>query len=218
MAAFADSVGALPNRDVAELLAGDYPLLLEAASIDAVRDHLPQALEAGKDAVVLSVGALTDGQFLARIRQQAAAAGRRVYVPSGAIFGLDNLKAAGIAGLRRLLLKTTKPPRALGLPGETAARLVFSGTAAEAVSRFPKNINVSAALGLAAGREPEVELWVDPAITGNRHEILAEGHFGRVAICTDNLPSPNNPATSYLAALSVLALLVSLEDPIRIGT
>ncbi len=218
MAAFARSSGASPCRDVAELLAADYPLLVEAASIQAVRDHLPQALAAGKDVVVLSVGALADEGFLGAVRAQAGDAGRRIYVPSGAIFGLDNLKAARVAGLSRLLLKTTKPPRALGMAEETGRCRIFSGTAGEAIRRFPRNINVSSALGLAAGMEPQVEIWVDPAVTGNRHEILAEGHFGRATICTDNLPSPDNPATSYLAALSVLALLRSLDDPVRVGT
>jgi aspartate dehydrogenase len=72
--------------------------------------------------------------------------------------------------------------------------------------------------GLAAGREPDVELWVDPAATSNRHEIFAAGDFGEVTIRTDNRPSPDNPATSYLAALSVLTLLQDLDDPVRVGT
>jgi predicted dinucleotide-utilizing enzyme len=39
-----------------------------------------------------------------------------------------------------------------------------------------------------------------------------------VSIRTDNLPSPDNPATSYLAALSVLTLLKDLDDPLQVGT
>jgi aspartate dehydrogenase len=33
-----------------------------------------------------------------------------------------------------------------------------------------------------------------------------------------NVPSPGNPATSYLAALSILSLLNNLSDPITVGT
>jgi aspartate dehydrogenase len=109
-------------------------------------------------------------------------------------------------------------PRALAITDKSELQCVFRGKASEAVRLFPRNINVSAALGLATWVEPDVELWADPAVTSNRHEIEAIGEFGRVTICTENLPSPDNPATSYLAALSVLALLANLDDPIRVGT
>jgi aspartate dehydrogenase len=215
---FGRRTGAEACEDIEALLACDFPVLVEAASGQAVRHYLPRALACGKDVVVLSVGALLDPAFQDQVRAEAHRAGRRLYVPSGAIFGLDNLKVARLAPLERLVLRTTKHPRALGLdPGEQR-RCLFRGPASEAVRRFPKNINVSAALGLAAGIEPEVELWADPQARSNRHEIEAKGAFGSVSIRTDNLPSPDNPATSYLAALSVLTLLKDLDDPLQVGT
>jgi aspartate dehydrogenase len=215
---FGERTGAQACDDIETLLAGDFPVLVEAASVQAVRDHLPRALDSGKDVVVLSVGALLDRAFHDEVCTRARGAGRKVYVPSGAVFGLDNLKVARVSPLERLVLRTTKPPRALGLPADAPRRCLFRGPAAEAVRQFPKNINVSAALGLAAGVEPEVELWADPAASSNRHEIEASGAFGSVAIRTDNLPSPDNPATSYLAALSVLTLLKDLDEPLQVGT
>lgn len=215
---YASRTGAIACADLGELLASDYALLVEAASPAAVRECLPGALEQGRDVVVLSVGALCDAGFLDQVRALAGHLRRTIHVPSGAVFGLDNIKVARISGLERLLLRTTKAPRSLGMNDVTGRQCVFRGKAGEAVRRFPKNINVSAALGLAAGREPDVELWVDPAATSNRHEILAVGDFGEVTIRTDNRPSPDNPATSYLAALSVLTLLRDLDDPVRVGT
>jgi aspartate dehydrogenase len=100
----------------------------------------------------------------------------------------------------------------------TTRTCVFRGPASEALRQYPRNINVSAALALATGMEPQVEIWADPAVRSNQHEIEAQGEFGRVAITTDNVPSPDNPATSYLAALSVLTLLSDLADPVRVGT
>jgi aspartate dehydrogenase len=218
MQAFGDSTGARTCEGIEALLDSDFQVLVEAASIQAAADHLSRALECGKDVVVLSVGALMDRSFRDAVRDQARRCGRRVYVPSGAVFGLDNLKVARVAPLEKLVLKTTKHPRALGL-GEGAERsCLFQGPASEAVRQFPKNINVSAALGLAAGIEPQVELWADPAASSNRHEIEASGAFGSVSIHTENLPSPDNPATSYLAALSVLTLLKDLDDPLQVGT
>ncbi|MEN8129740.1 MAG: aspartate dehydrogenase [Pseudomonadota bacterium] len=218
MESYAKRVSAKCCPDIDSFLEADYPLLVEAASIDAVHDHLLDALARSKDAVVMSVGALADRSFLAKVREAAIAYGRRVYVPSGAIFGLDNIKVARICGIERLVLRTTKAPHTLGVADDSKRICVFRGKAAEAVRRFPRNVNVAAALGLAAGVEPVVELWADPSVTSNRHEIEAVGAFGTVSIIINNLPSPDNPATSYLAALSVLTLLKDLDDPLVVGT
>ncbi len=217
-AQYAELTGARPCPDAGSLLDADYPLLVEAASAAAVREHLYAALSRAKDVVVLSVGALLDPSFLRGARQIAAAKGCRIHIPSGAVFGLDNIKVARVSRLERLLLRSTKPPRALGMSDCRTRMCVFRGPASEAVKHYPRNINVSASLALAAGMEPEVEIWADPAVSSNRHEIEAQGEFGRVAIATDNVPSPDNPATSYLAALSVLTLLRDLADPVMVGT
>jgi aspartate dehydrogenase len=140
-----------------------------------------------------------------------------VYIPSGAIIGLDNLKIGQIARIDRLMLRTTKNPRSLGIEADRKM-LIFKGKANDCIKQFPKNINVAVALELAAGREAEVELWVDPDVDRNIHEVLVEGEFGEITICVRNMPSPENPATSYLAALSILTLLRNLENPIKIGT
>ena len=195
----------------------DVDLVVEAASVRAVRAHGEAVLEAGRDFVVMSVGALADTSFLARLRAAAVAARRRVYIPSGAVMGLDNLKVGRIGGIDRLVLRTTKNPASLGL-ALTERTLVFKGQANECIKAFPKNINVSVAIALAAGREVEVELFADPAVDRNIHELTAEGAFGDAYIRIRNVPSPDNPATSYLAALSILVLLRDLAEPIVVGT
>jgi predicted dinucleotide-utilizing enzyme len=95
--------------------AADVDLVVEAASVGAVRTHGEAVLGAGKDFVVMSVGALADPAYLSRLREAAVAAGRRVYIPSGAVMGLDNLKIGRIGGIDRLVLRTTKSPASLGL-------------------------------------------------------------------------------------------------------
>jgi predicted dinucleotide-utilizing enzyme len=97
-------------------------------------------------------------------------------------------------------------------------RLIFSGKANDCIRAFPKNVNVSVAMSLAAGRDADVELWVDPAVDRNVHELFVEGDFGEAQIRVTNVPSPDNQATSYLAALSILSLLEKMDDPIVIGT
>lgn len=209
--------GARVHEDFNTFVADTIDLVVEAASVQAVREFAIPVLREGKDLVVLSVGALSDSSFYQAVEQTARDHACRVYIPSGAIAGLDNAKVGRFARIDRLLLKTTKSPQSLGIAAEER-RLVFKGKANECIKEFPRNVNVSVALSLAAGKEVDVELWADPSADRIVHEIQIEGEFGEISVCVRNLPSPDNPATSYLAALSILTLLHSLEDPIVVGT
>ena len=209
--------GAKVYRDFPSFVRSGIDIVVEAASVAAVKEHAEEILANGKDLVVLSVGALADNGFRDRITALAAAKGRRIHVPSGAILGLDNLKVGQIAPIRKLLLRTTKSPESLNIRADRRM-MIFHGKANDCIREFPKNINVAVALGLAAGREADVEIWIDPAVDRNIHEIVAEGDFGEVFIRVSNVPSRDNPATSYLAALSILTLLKNLDAPLVVGT
>jgi aspartate dehydrogenase len=209
--------GAAVFPDFASFVRADLDIIVEAASVAAVRDHAEEILSNGKDLVILSVGALADRPFRDRIISLAREKGRRIHVPSGAILGLDNLKVGQIAPIKKLLLRTTKNPESLSLRAGKRM-MIFSGKANDCIREFPKNINVAVALGLAAGRDADVEIWSDPDVDRNIHEIIAEGSFGEIFIRVSNVPSPDNPATSYLAALSILTLLKNLKEPLVVGT
>jgi len=209
--------GATAYRDFDSFVASDIDIVVEAASVSAARAHAIEVLSHKKDMIIMSVGALTDPGFRDECRRTALAHGRKIYIPSGAIFGLDNLKIGRISRVSRLLLRTTKSPASLGIEAGTR-RQIFSGKANECIKAFPKNVNVSVAMSLAAGQDTDVELWVDPAVDRNVHELFFEGDFGETYIKVTNFPSPDNPATSYLAALSILSLLEKIVDPIVVGT
>jgi len=198
-------------------IAADMDIVVEAASVSAVKNHASEVLSHNKDLVVMSVGALADPVFREEIQKTALLSGHKVYIPSGAIFGLDNLKIGRISKISRLLLRTTKSPESLGIASDSR-RMIFSGKANECIKAFPKNVNVSVAMSLAAGQDTDVELWIDPAVDRNVHELFVEGDFGETYIKVTNFPSPDNPATSYLAALSILSLLEDLNSPIVVGT
>ena len=200
-----------------EFLKAEIDLVVEAASVAAAREHAQEILQHNKDLVIMSVGALTDPRFREELVATARRTKTKIHVPSGAIFGLDNIKVGQISPIKKLLLKTTKSPQSLGLSTTTKER-IFAGKAHECIKSYPKNVNVSIALGLAAGEDADVELWVDPATNKNIHEIFFEGSFGETHITVTNVPSPDNPATSYLAALSILTLLKNLDSPLVIGT
>ena len=159
-----------------------------------------------------------------------AASQKAVPAVARAISGLDALKSARAGRIERVTLTTTKNPSGLrGAPYIMENRIdldslsgptqIFSGSAIEAVKAFPANVNVAATLYLAAGeKEVLVKVIADPNITVNRHEIEVEGDFGRFFTRVENVPSPRNPKTSYLAALSAISTLRSIVEPIKIGT
>lgn len=213
----AEKCGAAPCIEFENFLNQDYDIVVEAASVPAVIKYAEDILKGGKDIVILSVGALANDNFKNHLIDTASRFGRKIYIPSGAISGLDNIKIGQITGFSKLILKTTKSAASLGIKCKEKV-LIFEGRANECIKKYPKNINVAIALGLAAGREAEVELWIDPDIDRNMHEVIAEGDFGEISIRISNVPSPDNPATSYMAALSILTLLKNIDSPIIIGT
>lgn len=205
------------HYDFDNFIRDEFEILVEAASVGAVLQYGETALQRGKDLVALSVGAFADRGFRNRLEVLAGSLGRKIRIPSGALFGLDNLKIGQVSALDRLVLRTTKHPAAFGLQTQERT-LLFEGSAEECIRHYPRNVNVAVALSLAAERPVAVQLWADPAVTRNTHEIHIAGAFGETTILTQNLPSPDNPSTSYLAALSIITLLKNLDRPLVVGT
>ncbi len=206
-------------------------LVIECASTAAVREHGLSVLESGKDLMVLSAGAFADQGLLERFINAASANNCKIYIPSGAIAGLDGLKSASIAHIDRVMITTTKNPEGLkgapyivknniDLESFHEKTLLFEGSADDAIAAFPANINVAVSLGIAGTgtRNTQVRVFVDPQATSNIHEISVEGAFGRLTCCVENIPSPDNPRTSFLAALSAVATLKKIAEPLQIGT
>ncbi len=206
-------------------------LFIEAASQTAAKSLSKTIVESRKDLLLMSVGALADEALLSHLLNAAITHGTHIYVPSGAIAGIDAIKSVK-ATLESVKLTTTKNPRALagapffntsdiGLDSIKEKKLVYEGTAADAVSKFPANINVAAILALAGIgiHETKVRIVADPHITVNQHQIEAVGAFGEMVITVRNVPSPDNPKTSLLAVLSAVECLRSICEPgIKIGT
>ncbi len=216
---------------VATTLAGAIAksdLVVEAASGQVSYDIASRALAKGKDVLVMSIGGILGREkklFQIASRQKA-----RLLFPSGAIAGIDGIKAMSVAGIRSVVLKTSKPPRGLAgasyvvenhiaLDGLTAPKRIFEGVATDAVKSFPQNINVVALLSLATAGQPvpRVEIWADPGIRRNIHEISVIGEAGDLLIRCENLPSPENPKTSYLAILSAARVIADVCQAVRIG-
>ncbi len=203
-------------------------LVIEAASYKAVQPLVKEVLKRHKSVLVMSVGGLLGSKKAVKILKKGRG---KIFLPSGAIAGIDGLLAAGMGKIKMVSLTTKKPPRAfagapflksrhISLEKIKEEKLLFRGTANQAVKAFPQNINVAALLSLA-GIGPQktiVKIYASPFLKRNIHQVEVEGDFGRMVTITENVPSPGNPKTSYLATLAPAALLKKMADTLKIGT
>lgn len=194
-------------------------IVVEAATVEAAALYLKEVVTHKKDLVVSSIGVFREMLFLEEVQTLAESAGTQIFLPSGAIGGLDVLQSAKAAGgLEQVQLTTRKSPASLGIEADSE-RIIFEGSAYEAIEKFPKNVNVAMTLALAGigVEKTRVRIIVDPAIGRNTHTIDAEGEFGKLHLQVENNPMPSNPKTSLLAALSILAVLQNKDGALKIG-
>ena len=209
----------------------EIDLIIEAATKEAVKDIAEKALDHGKNLLIMSAGAFTDKNLYNVLSDKAEKNNLKIYIPSGAIIGLDGVKSASVDKLYRVEIVSTKNPKSLvGAPyliennidisNLKVPKTVFNGNAEDAIKGFPKNVNVAVILSLAGlgVKETRVKIIADPKAKRTQHEIKAEGDFGKLHAITQNNLHPENPKTSYLAPLSAIRLLKKISEPIQIGT
>lgn len=203
-----------------DLLDARPDLVVEVAGPSALQSHAPGCLAQGCDLVAASVGALMDAPLRTRLWAAARQGKSRLLVPSGALGGLDYLRAARRVGTVRVNYRGCKPVAAwrgtaaeslIDLQAVDQRTVFFRGDAEEAALRFPQNANVVAALALAV-EDPSavtVELVADPSATANRHELTAHGAAGTIELSVENSPLPANPKSSRVTAFSILETVAS---------
>ncbi|MBD7985984.1 aspartate dehydrogenase [Sporosarcina sp. Sa2YVA2] len=198
----------------------DLDLIIECATIDVARKYSRRIVK-HTNLLLISIGVLADTYFADELEKFAKENGQKVFLPSGAIGGLDVIKAAQVAGeLDSVTLTSRKPAKALTDKTLLEEKIVFEGFADDAIAKFPKNANVAIALSLAGlgARKTNVKIIADPIATKNIHHIEAEGGFGQFEVTITNNPSPDNAKTSYLTALSILSVLHSIEKTVVINS
>jgi aspartate dehydrogenase len=204
-------------------------LVIEAALADSSWDIAKRVLSCGRDIMIMSVGGIVS--HMDELSKLSHYYNAKVYIPSGAISGIDALKAASVGKIKSVILTTRKNPlsfegvkfvraRKLNLGKIKKDTILFSGTAAQAMRFFPQNINVAGILSIAGiGRfNTRVKIIASPTEKRNIHEIQIESSAGKIFTRTENILHPDNPKTSYLAVLSAVATLKQILQPVRIGT
>jgi aspartate dehydrogenase len=204
-------------------------LVIEAAHVNCSLDVARKAVSRGKDVMIMSVGGVVNG--FSGLSKAAAANNSRIYIPSGAIAGIDALKAASLGKIRKVVLTTRKNPRSfkgvkyiidkkIDLGRIKKDTVLFYGSAREAMKLFPQNINVAGILSLAGigPARTKVRIIASPDASRNIHEIEIDSQAGRITSRTENVLHPENPKTSYLAVLSAAAALKQILAASRVGT
>lgn len=190
-------------------------LFIECAGVEAARQYGPSIINAGKDLLLVSVGAVADPDLRKTLFENGPG---RTYITNGAIGGLDLLAAAAITGLDTASLTTSKRPETLVRPwmsdaeaerirDATAPVTVFTGNVTDAIAKFPDSLNVAVALAHTTGlwRETKVYLIADPETSRTQHEVAASGRAGTYRISIENEPMSENPASSAIVSDSVLS-------------
>lgn len=220
-----------PEFDVPQVdfpvLARDCDLIVECLPASVVPTLAAEVFRHGRDMIVISSAALL---LYPEILEAQKNCSSRIIVPSGALAGLDGVKAMREMGIESARIASTKPPKGfegapyivdkdIHLSAIQDRTLIFSGNAFEASKAFPANVNVAATLSLA-GIGPEntqVEVWADPAAVSNTHEITVKTRFSTLTSRIENMPDPANPKSSVLAARSIIAALRDLNQSLVIG-
>jgi aspartate dehydrogenase len=211
-----------------DALASLCDVIVEGLPPAAFRQVAEPAIAHGRIFMPLSVGQLLEHWDLV---EQAKSTGARILVPTGALLGLDAVRAAAEGDIRSVTMITRKPPgglegapylreRGIVLAGLNEAKLVFDGTAREGARGFPANVNVAAALSLA-GIGPDrtrLQIWADPAVDRNMHRIEVDADTARFSMAIENVPSLENPRTGRITALSAVAALRGLTSTLKVGT
>ncbi len=209
-------------------LAGHGDIVVECAPAAVFAEIAEPALKAGRIFMPLSVGQLLVHPEYEDLARQY---GGRIIAPTGALLGLDAVRAAAEGVIESVTIVTRKPPgglvgapwlvqQGISLDGLTKPLKIFDGSARAGAKGFPANVNVAAALSLA-GTGPDrtrLEIWADPTVTRNTHVIKVEADSTRFEMKIEGVPSLENPRTGKLTPLSVIAALRGLTAPVRIGT
>lgn len=212
-----------------ENLLSNVDFVIEATSAAAAFGIARETLSAGKDIMVMSSGGILAGfQELSNLAVQK---GARLFIPSGAICGIDAIKAQSLGKINSITLTSKKPPRAfkgityilkkrINLDQISQETVLYEGEARGAIKFFPQNINVASTLTLAASGKQKVTVKIvaSPNLEKNVHEVEVISDSGRIFTRCENIIHPDNPKTSYLAVLSAIMCLKQILTPIKIGT
>ncbi|RKY30493.1 MAG: aspartate dehydrogenase [Candidatus Omnitrophota bacterium] len=204
-------------------------LVIEATKAASAFEIAKKCLAFSKDIMIMSVGGIIE--HYKELELLAKGKKAKIYIPSGAVCGIDGLKALANSRINKVTLTTKKPPKAflgasyiskrkIRLDNLKEDTVIFEGDAYSAIRVLPQNVNVAATLSIAGigPKDTVIRIVASPEVTRNVHEIEIEAEAGKIVARTENIAHPDNPKTSYLAALSAIAYLKQIIGSLKVGT
>ena len=161
-------------KSAEESLYEQADLFVECANADVLTENLEMILTHG-DLMPFSVTAFSDRDTEKRTAELCAGYHRHVYIPHGAILGLDGI-FDGNKVWDEVEIETVKSPASFGRT-DTERKILYDGPTRNVCSLFPKNVNVHAAAAIAGigFDRTRSRLIADPDTKTNTHRILLKG-------------------------------------------
>ncbi|RLB02102.1 MAG: hypothetical protein DRG83_09075 [Deltaproteobacteria bacterium] len=187
-------------------------LVLEAAHPNVVREHACFILR-HSDLMIMSVTALADPVMLETIRQTCERFGKALYIPHGAIVGLDAL-IEGREVWDEVTITMKKNPNNIDFSQANvdpdrikSETILYDGPTATICPLFPKNVNSHATVSLASlGFDRTHSLLIaDPKLDVSVIEIEAKGSGVEIFI------RRVNPITGVTGKLTLLSVWESVK-------
>lgn len=211
--------------NISDLLQDKLDIVAEFASAEAIKEYGVGILNSGASLIVVSVGALRDSNLFENLKVAAENSNSEIYIASGAIGGFDLMRTFSLDSNMSLSIQTTKSPESLvGAPflqGKNLSldetEVIFDGNAKNAISGFPKNVNVAVAASIATvGLEnTQVKIVSNPSAENNTHKISLENKIASASIEITSKKDPKNPKSSIITAWSVVSLLKNLCSKVK---
>jgi aspartate dehydrogenase len=203
-------------------------VIIDCAPKEAFRQIASECINKRKILITVSGSGILDNLDLEALAKKNKT---QIILATGAILGLDALRAASESKINQVKMITRKPPNALStapfvidnkinLENLSEPKLIFKGSASEGAKAFPANVNVAAAVGLAGigADKTKLEIWADPNLDRNTHKVEVDADSAIFQMSIQNVQTPENPGTGKITGLSVVACLRGLKSPFKIGT
>lgn len=149
-------------------------LIIECATAGVLKEHIEIILKHA-DLLMFSVTAFSDKAFSEQVDELCKTYHHSVYLPHGAILGLDGI-FDGRRVWKSVTIETIKSPKSLGRE-DTERTVVYEGPTRQVCGLYPRNVNVHAAIALAGigFDKTQSKIISDPKVTTNAHRIILKG-------------------------------------------
>lgn len=149
-------------------------IIVECATAEVIKENYELILR-HSDLLAFSLTAFSDASFMEAAMKVCEESGHKIYIPHGAILGLDGI-FDGRKVWDKVSVVTTKSPKSLGRT-DAERTIVYEGPTRKVCTMYPRNVNVHAAIALAGIGFDKTQSTIisDPSVSTNAYTIHLVG-------------------------------------------